>query len=233
MTQRANGYSPNSFTIKKGIPVKWIITSESAYSCAASILMPSMNIQQGLKEGENVIEFTPKQVGTLPFSCSMGMYRGSFNVVDDTADPSNSKPDDGNSLWPISAAGAQTLGSTSAAAACGSGGCGCGGGGSSAPRVSGGSAKINSTGVQKIASRDSAGLSPNEFTVSAGKPVEWTITPDGPLTGCMVAFKSPGLGFNVRESYPDPTIVSFTPDTPGDYDVTCPMGMWRATIHVK
>ncbi len=30
MTQTASGYSPNSFTIKRGIPVKWIITSEES-----------------------------------------------------------------------------------------------------------------------------------------------------------------------------------------------------------
>jgi sulfite exporter TauE/SafE len=38
MTQKTNGYSPNTFTIKKGVPVKWIINSESVYSCAASIV---------------------------------------------------------------------------------------------------------------------------------------------------------------------------------------------------
>ncbi|MEI7512107.1 MAG: sulfite exporter TauE/SafE family protein [Candidatus Uhrbacteria bacterium] len=80
MAQKNAGYSPNSFTIKKGIPVKWIITSESPYSCAASISMPAMNIQQSLKAGENIIQFTPTKIGRLPFSCAMGMYRGEFTV---------------------------------------------------------------------------------------------------------------------------------------------------------
>lgn len=82
MTQRNAGYSPNSFTVRKGIPVKWIITSEAPYSCAASINMPSMRIQQSLQSGENIIQFTPTQTGRLPFSCAMGMYRGEFNVTD-------------------------------------------------------------------------------------------------------------------------------------------------------
>lgn len=199
MTQKVNGYFPNSFTVQAGVSVRWIITSESAYSCAASILMPAMNIQQGLKAGENIIEFTPKQTGRLPFSCSMGMYRGEFNVIGAGVDTSDAKVP--ASFWPGSA---------------------------TAPAV-----KVNAAGVQKISSRDNGGLSPSEFTVKAGQPVEWTIIPDAPPVGCMVAFKSPGLGFNEREAYPDPTVVRFTPTISGDYDVTCPMGMWRATIHVK
>lgn len=82
MTQQNAGYVPNRFTVNKGIPVKWIITSESPYSCAASISMPSMNIHQGLQAGENIFTFTPTQVGRLPFSCSMGMYRGAFTVIE-------------------------------------------------------------------------------------------------------------------------------------------------------
>ncbi|MEI8061649.1 MAG: sulfite exporter TauE/SafE family protein [Candidatus Berkelbacteria bacterium] len=80
MTQLAGGYEPNQFTIKQGIPVKWVINSTSD-TCASSISMPKMGIRQNLKHGENVIEFTPKNIGTLNFSCLMGMYTGSFNVV--------------------------------------------------------------------------------------------------------------------------------------------------------
>ena len=80
MTQDSNGYSPYKFTIKKGIPVKWIITSDGSFSCAKSILMQQMNINTVLNTGENTFEFTPTEVGTLSFSCSMGMYRGQFTV---------------------------------------------------------------------------------------------------------------------------------------------------------
>ena len=90
MTQKSAGYDPNSFTIKKGVPVKWIIASEAPYSCAASIYMPSMNIQQSLQAGENTIQFTPTQSGTLPFSCAMGMYRGSFSVIDGSGEETSS-----------------------------------------------------------------------------------------------------------------------------------------------
>lgn len=82
MTQKTNRYSPNKFTIKKGIPVKWVITSESAYSCASSLISQQLKIRASLKLGENIFEFTPKQTGIIRFSCSMGMYTGMFNVID-------------------------------------------------------------------------------------------------------------------------------------------------------
>lgn len=82
MTQKADGYFPNKFTIKKGIPVKWVINSESAYSCASSILSQGLGIRASLKLGENIFTFTPTRTGAIRFSCNMGMYTGSFNVID-------------------------------------------------------------------------------------------------------------------------------------------------------
>ncbi|HBU07288.1 MAG TPA: hypothetical protein DEB09_04360 [Candidatus Magasanikbacteria bacterium] len=81
MTQDYSGYSPNILTVKKGIKVRWIINSTSQYSCASSIVMRKYGISQSLEAGENIIEFTPTETGEIPFSCSMGMYRGKFLVV--------------------------------------------------------------------------------------------------------------------------------------------------------
>lgn len=82
MNQIVNGYEPDFFTIKKNIPVKWIIDSKEPYSCASSLILPSLNIRKLLQRGENIIEFTPSEKGLLRFTCSMGMYTGTFNVVD-------------------------------------------------------------------------------------------------------------------------------------------------------
>ncbi len=81
MVEDSYGYTPASFTVYKNMPVRWEIDAQEPYSCAASILMSSMNIRKNLKAGVNIIEFTPTQVGRLNFSCSMGMYRGYFNVI--------------------------------------------------------------------------------------------------------------------------------------------------------
>lgn len=82
MNQLSYGYKPNSFTIKKGIPVKWIINSKDPNSCASSIYSQKLRIQSYLEIGENVFEFIPNDLGKISFSCSMGMYRGYFNVVE-------------------------------------------------------------------------------------------------------------------------------------------------------
>ncbi len=76
MTQSASGYSPSTLRVKEDIPVRWVITSESSFTCASSIVVPSLGIRTNLKKGENIIEFTPTKKGSIPYSCSMGMYRG-------------------------------------------------------------------------------------------------------------------------------------------------------------
>ncbi len=76
MTQSASGYSPDVLRVKAGIPVRWIITSTSSYTCASSMVVPSLRIRTNLTKGENIIEFTPLEKGQIPYSCSMGMYRG-------------------------------------------------------------------------------------------------------------------------------------------------------------
>jgi sulfite exporter TauE/SafE/copper chaperone CopZ len=82
MVQTGSGYSPNVFTVKKGIPVRWIIDSRNPFTCAGSLVSQKLGIRTNLKPGENVFEFTPAQTGNLNFSCSMGMYTGYFNVVE-------------------------------------------------------------------------------------------------------------------------------------------------------
>ncbi len=81
MEQSSRGYSPKNFTIKKGVPVKWIIKSLDNYSCASSIVVPTLNISRTLSPGENIIEFTAQKAGIIKFSCSMGMYAGTINVI--------------------------------------------------------------------------------------------------------------------------------------------------------
>ncbi len=80
MTQSASGYSPSTLRVKAGTPVRWVITSKSSFTCASSIVVPSLGIRTNLKKGENIIEFTPTVKGPIPYSCSMGMYRGTIIV---------------------------------------------------------------------------------------------------------------------------------------------------------
>lgn len=81
MNVNSYGYTPNSFVIKKGVPVRWQIKGDNVFGCQGYLVVPKFGIQKVLVKGENVIEFTPKEEGPLSFSCGMGMFRGSFNVV--------------------------------------------------------------------------------------------------------------------------------------------------------
>ncbi len=81
MKAEPEGYQPNVLTVKAGIPVRWTVDGTDAAGCESSLVIPSLNISRILDRGPNVIEFTPQQPGRLLFSCSMGMYRGYFNVI--------------------------------------------------------------------------------------------------------------------------------------------------------
>jgi uncharacterized protein len=77
-------YEPSEFTIVEGIPVEWHIDASSAGGCAQIITVPKLKISEFLQKGkDNVITFTPTQIGKLPFMCSMAMTTpgAHFNVI--------------------------------------------------------------------------------------------------------------------------------------------------------
>ncbi|MEK7116106.1 MAG: sulfite exporter TauE/SafE family protein [Patescibacteria group bacterium] len=75
------GYSPRSFTLKKGVPVRWELDAQDVAGCTNSIISRELGISRRLQVGMNVITFTPQKTGTIAFSCGMGMVRGSFHVI--------------------------------------------------------------------------------------------------------------------------------------------------------
>lgn len=82
-------------TVQKGIPVRWTIqvTEKDLNGCNNPMVIPKYDIQKELSPGDNIIEFTPEETGTIPYSCWMGMIRSSITVVDDVSalrkDPQN------------------------------------------------------------------------------------------------------------------------------------------------
>lgn len=81
MTVDAGGYTPNSFTVKQGTKVRWVIDGKNTFGCQSVLKVPKYNIVKTLSSGKNVIEFTPTEKGTISFSCIMGMFRGTFQVI--------------------------------------------------------------------------------------------------------------------------------------------------------
>ncbi|MFH0978619.1 MAG: sulfite exporter TauE/SafE family protein [Candidatus Woesearchaeota archaeon] len=116
MTVDANGFTPSSFVLQKGVPVKWIIDGKQITSCNKAIQVPAYGLQFDIKPGLQTIEFTPTDVGTIRWSCWMGMIHGTFIVKDQVTAADQ-------------AAVAQAATAPSGAGTCNmgsGGGCGCG-----------------------------------------------------------------------------------------------------------
>ena len=77
-----SGYRADINTLKVGVPVKLTLITNNVRGCARAFTIPEFNIFKVLpSNGKETIEFTPTKIGTLTYTCSMGMYTGSFNVV--------------------------------------------------------------------------------------------------------------------------------------------------------
>lgn len=83
--QDINGYRPGNIAIYAGIATTWTIESTNAASCASLIRIPALGIGGLLRKGLNTVELPPLPVGTLSYTCSMGMYGGRITIVDPPA----------------------------------------------------------------------------------------------------------------------------------------------------
>ena len=118
MEVNRNGWKPDTFILKKEVPVKWIIDGKEITGCNKEIQVPKLGLKIPIKQGIQTIEFTPTEEGNIPWSCWMGMIPGMF-IVKENIDINNqvAVQKEINSV-PILQGGS-----------CGgNGGCGCGGG---------------------------------------------------------------------------------------------------------
>lgn len=235
MTQSTNGYSPNVFTIVKDIPVKWVITSVDPNTCAASIIVSKYGIRKNLRSGENIIEFTPTEIGKIPFSCSMGMFTGVFNVVSNNKTGTNQTETAVQNQAAVINNADTAPPPSGSGASCGGGGCGCGGGARQAakPAVAGETTQDGAIQVIKTIYTRDRDISPNEFTVKTGKKVRMEIDVKDNGSGCMSTITVPGLVDDPKYLAKGETIVfEFTPVSPRNYPITCAMGVPRGVIKV-
>jgi len=78
----SNGYKSDIDTLKVNIPVKLTLITKGVRSCARAFAIPEFDIFKMLPaDGAETIEFTPTNIGILTYTCSMGMYTGSFKVI--------------------------------------------------------------------------------------------------------------------------------------------------------
>ena len=71
-------------TVYSGIPVKWTINvpEEVINGCNYKMVISTYGITHEFTPGENVIEFTPGESGTVQYTCWMGMINGKINIID-------------------------------------------------------------------------------------------------------------------------------------------------------
>ncbi len=93
VTTKLSSGSYEPITVQKGIPVRWIIKAEKKdiNGCNNEIIIPEFNIDKKLMARDNIIEFTPTESGTFPYSCWMGMIRSRITVVDDIENVGNAE----------------------------------------------------------------------------------------------------------------------------------------------
>jgi plastocyanin domain-containing protein len=67
--------------LKKDIPVRLEADLATLRGCSRNVVISLFGVRKYVKEGDNIITFTPTKTGTINIACSMNMYRGTFTVV--------------------------------------------------------------------------------------------------------------------------------------------------------
>lgn len=76
-------YSPDVITVKAGSKVTLNLVNELGNGCIQAFTIPKLGIQKIVRIGtSDTVQFVaPEAPGSIPFMCSMGMYRGIINVI--------------------------------------------------------------------------------------------------------------------------------------------------------
>ena len=69
-------------TVKKGIPVRLNLHADAGTitGCNRTVVFPEYGIELDLREGDNIVEFTPDRPGAVGYTCWMGMVSGTITV---------------------------------------------------------------------------------------------------------------------------------------------------------
>lgn len=82
ITVYATGYEPDNLVIKANTPTTLNLITKNTQGCSRAITFPTLNIQKVLPlTGTTQLDLPPLAKGKIPFSCSMGMYSGSIEVI--------------------------------------------------------------------------------------------------------------------------------------------------------
>lgn len=73
-------YNPETITVSAGKPVRITADLTRLSGCFQSLVIPDLGIEHYFDAGSETLEFIPTTKGTFPFSCAMGMGKGTLIV---------------------------------------------------------------------------------------------------------------------------------------------------------
>jgi plastocyanin domain-containing protein len=77
----SKGFEPALVTVKRGKPVKLVVTRKTERTCATEIVMKDFGVNQPLPSGKPVsVVVNPKGPGQYRFACGMDMVAGVLKV---------------------------------------------------------------------------------------------------------------------------------------------------------
>lgn len=218
---------PGSYTpilVQKGIPVKWTIKVEDGdlNGCNNPVTIPKYNMQVKLKNGDNIIEFTPQEEGNIVYTCWMGMIRSNIKVVNDLSSVS------AKDLTGLNDGSSQE----SAQGAAG----GCCAAGSKATKFADVKISTDQVAVGKIVNGlqtvsitvNDYGFSPAVIVMQKGVKTNFIINGEK-LNYCnnKLVFPDYGASMDLKEGK---NVIEFVPDQ--DFNFSCWMGMLNGYIKV-
>lgn len=75
-------YVPNQIQFKVGSSARLKVITGERRGCTSSFVIPSLGVHKILGQNDQaVIDIPTDQPRRIPFTCSMGMYRGIIEVV--------------------------------------------------------------------------------------------------------------------------------------------------------
>lgn len=219
--------------VKKGIPVKWIITVTDAdlNGCNNPVTIPKYNISKKLVPGDNEIDFTPDEEGTIPYTCWMGMISSTIKVVPDTSNAAAGV----DSSVSASSSSPQLAASNGSSSNSGYG-AGCCAGSANATKFFGGKmptddiqiAKVNN-GVQEVTiTVNDQGYSPAVVVLQKGMNAKIKFSPQS-LNSCnyLIIFPELNKQLNLQKTTETPEIVPQQ-----DFTFQCGMNMLHGYVKV-
>ncbi|MGV8910519.1 MAG: cupredoxin domain-containing protein, partial [Propionicimonas sp.] len=211
------GYSPDIIRVAPGVPVRILFDRQESGDCTSRVVFPDFGVNQTLPAyGTAAVEFVPKEPGEYEFACGMNMIRGRLQVVGESpAQPEAAQP----SAVAV-AAPPQGVDQPGESVPVGPGDGGSGRGTAEA-----------SDAVQTIRVTIKDGYSPDSVQVALGAPVR-ILFDRQESSECSSRLVIPA--FDVNQNLPafETTAVEFVPTEPGQFELTCGMGMLHGRILV-